>query len=404
MLKKQFKWNFYVFVSAFDLLLGGTCFFFAFWFYAKKTTYSFAKNNFTNTLDFLSLYKYITCPILIFVGILCFGLAPYLTKKRQEARDEAEYDEDGISYKKGNFSALSKQERDAIERQLMVDRERILPSSLLKSITKTGPADADKELNELIALDNVKAEVLKMRARMEFERSNAKKNNKETLNDGMNMIFIGSPGTGKTTVARILTTYFFKYGYVKKNKFIEIDGNFFNGLSVGESSKRASALIKASKDGVLFIDEAYSLLSSGGQEVIATIIKAMEDYRKDIIFIFAGYDNEIKKLVLSNPGFESRIKYTFKFNDYNEKELKEIVNLMANKKNFYVPYDVLEKIVDILNIQKKKNANFGNARDVRTLLDKIIDNHAYNLKLNILSEDYRYTIMACDLQGLKENL
>jgi len=225
--------------------------------------------------------------------ILCAGcaiLSPYLTKKRQELRDEVEYDEFGINRKRGNFSQLSKKEREAIEQQKMMDAERILDAPTLKKITHQGSENPKAEINRLIGLNNVKEDIKQMEARMRYEQSvrdDQKKNRKnknsnerttETLSS-MSMVFSGAPGTGKTTVARIMAGLLYQYGYIKKNQCVEIDGNFFNGLSVGESSKRAAMLIQKSLGGVIFIDEAYALLSGGGgQEVIATIVKAMEEW------------------------------------------------------------------------------------------------------------------------------
>ena len=177
---------------------------------------------------------------------------------------------------------------------------------------------------------------------------------------------------------------------------MEIDGNFFNGLSVGESSKRANMLITKSLGGVIFIDEAYALLSNGGgQEVIATIVKAMEDHRDEIVFIFAGYEKEMEKLVRSNPGIESRIKYHLHFEEYNLGELKQIFKEMAHEKNLLVS----EKLLDAFSneiMYKKSQPDFGNARTVRNMLDTIIDKHAVNLRNGSIPEADRYKLKACD--------
>lgn len=403
--RKHIKWNFLVVISTFSILFSFVCFYISFFLIVleRKKVSEFSMPN--KSLTFSDVVFAHRVPVGIgfaILGVILFMITPYLDQKRREARDEAEYNEDGIPKKKASFSQLSKTERAEIERQLMIDRQRILPDTLLKTLTHTGPEDSEKALKEMIALDNVKLEVAKMRARMEFELGEKpnknKKKRKLVEHDSVNMFFTGAPGTGKTTVARILTTIFYDYGYIAKNQCIEVDGNFFNGLSTGESSKRANALIKAAKGGVLFIDEAYSLLSTGGQEVIATMVKAMEDYRDSTIFIFAGYEDEMNTLSNSNPGIESRIKYTFKFNDYNSNELRDIFSLMTNKKNMVADYSAIEKAVDILEKQKRSNKNFGNARAVRTLLDKAIDNHAYNLSVGAISTDNKYRLLIQDIQ------
>lgn len=336
---------------------------------------------------------------------ICIVIYLFLTMKRQELRDLVEYDENGVSRKKGSFSQLSKKERDAIDAQKMIDAERILPTTTLKTITRVGCDNPEKELEALVGLVEIKAKVKEMLARMEFEmgdpderkKKRKKKEEKKTFTlSGMNMFLTGSPGTGKTTVARIMTSFLYRYGYIPKNQIIEVDGNFFNGMSKGESSKRASMLIAKAKGGVLFIDEAYALLSAGGtQEVIATIVKAMEDNKDDTIFIFAGYSNEMEELLDSNPGIKSRVKYHLTFPDYNGEEMREIFIRMANEQNLCPDVELVDKVVNELMYQKS-NPNFGNARSVRTLLDKIIDKHAVNLADGRLDKNDKYRLVAVD--------
>ena len=354
--------------------------------------------SFNNTDPLLQKQKTITFAVL---AILCLVIYPFLTRYRQKLRDEVEYDENGVSRSKGSFSQLSKKERDAIDAQKMIDAERILPTTTLRTITHTGPDDPEKELSVLVGLYETKVKVKEMLARMSFEMGNPgkkhrkKKTTTKTLS-GMNMIFSGSPGTGKTTVARIMTTFLYQYGYITKNQIIEVDGNFFNGLSKGESSKRASMLIQKAKGGVLFIDEAYALLSTGGsQEVIATIVKAMEDYRDEIVFIFAGYSKEMEKLVNSNPGIKSRVKYNLTFPDYSGEELKEIFIRIANAQNLCPTADLIDLVVNEL-MYEKNNGTFGNARSVRTLLDKIIDKHAVNLVDKRITPEEKYRLTKAD--------
>lgn len=193
-----------------------------------------------------------------------------------------------------------------------------------------------------------------------------------------------------------MTSFLYQYGYIKKNQCIEIDGNFFNGLSTGESSRKCSMLINKALGGVLFIDEAYSMLDANGQEVIATIVKAMEDHRGDIVFIFAGYNREMKAFVDSNPGIESRVKNYMHFENYDEYEMRQIFVSMANQKNLYVDPCLLDKVSDYMTALSKQK-NYGNARTARNLLDKIIDEHAYNLSIGNLSANEKFCLMPIDM-------
>lgn len=348
-----------------------------------------------------------TIPSAVYLILAALGIVvtPFLVKWRQELRDLVEYDENGLSKTHGQFSQLSRKEREAIDRQKTLDTERILSATTFKTICHDGSQNCHEELDRLIGLQNVKDRIHEMEARMDYEKKaesdnkdkhKRRKNNRTQTLSSMHMMFYGKPGTGKTTVARIMTGLLYEYGYIRKNQCVEIDGNFFNGLSVGESSKRANMLITKSLGGVIFIDEAYALLSNGGgQEVIATIVKAMEDHRDEIVFIFAGYEKEMEKLVRSNPGIESRIKYHLYFEEYNLGELKQIFKEMAHEKNLLVS----EKLLDAFSneiMYKKSQPDFGNARTVRNMLDTIIDKHAVNLRNGSIPETDRYKLKACD--------
>lgn len=338
----------------------------------------------------------------IIIITFCIIVYPFLTKWRQKLRDEVEYDENGVSKKHGKFSQLTTKERKEIDLQNTMDAERILSANTIKTIKKDVFKDPDAELNKLIGLANVKLEIQKMEARMQYELKREQERTKKKakhihMASSAHMVFLGNPGTGKTTVSRIIASYLYKYHFMEKPYYFEIDGNFFNGLTIGEASKKVLLLCREAKGSCVYIDEAYALCSSRSQEVIATLVKQMEDNADNITFIYSGYKKEMTEFLDSNSGIKSRIKYWFTFEDYNDNELREIFCSMAASNNLVPEYELIEHVVEI--VSKKRGPNFGNARDVRNLLDQIIDNHAFNLAQGIDAEGERYKLVARDLRN-----
>ena len=312
---------------------------------------------------------------------LAFAIPLFFTKLLFEARIKlrniVDYDEFGVSKKYGKYERMSAKEKKVIDMQKMADMERILSSSQIKKLTHKGSDNPDKDMNKLIGLRNVKDKMNEMVARMEFERSS-----KKMQISSKHMAFLGSPGTGKTTVARIMTGFLYKNKYIKKNKCVEVDGNFLKSSTSADTAIKTELIIREALGGVLFIDEAYALIEGSdgiGEQAVATLIKAMEDRKGEFVLILAGYTNEIKKLIQSNPGFESRIKDFMVFQDYNNEELKEIFINMARDNNFVVDANALDKLEE--RFERERNlSSFGNGRTARNILDECIDKHAFNFK------------------------
>jgi len=330
--------------------------------------------------------------LFIVLGFLCFLIDKFLFQVRTNARDSLEFDEYG-NKKRNLYKNLSAKEKQEIDRQRLSDQERLLSSAELKRITKSGSKNPVKELQELVGLYEVKEEVLKMQAMMEYEKRYGKKGKAK----GNHLCFLGSPGTGKTTVARIMTGILYQYKYIKKNQCIEIDGSFLKGATPDDTLRKTRMILQRSKNGVLFIDEAYSLLSGiNSAEIIAELVKYMEDHKEDFVLILAGYSKEMENLINSNPGLHSRIQKYLWFKDYDITELKEIFRIYANQQGYYVDsgtYDVLEIRLD----KERKSPNFGNARTVKNILNQSIEKHAYHIMNGILPKDKVYVICECDI-------
>lgn len=345
--------------------------------------------------------------ILFFVGgvllILGLVLQTPLRNMRIALRRDVEYDEYGISKSKGDYEGLSKAERDAIDLQKTADMDRLVSAVAIKKMTYKGPANPIQELDEMIGLESVKETVREMVARMQFdveENKRRKKKDRVPLS-GRHMCFAGAPGTGKTTTARILTSFLYQYGYIKENKCIEIDGNFLKAGT--DSALKTELVLRFAYGGVLFIDEAYALMDSSdnsGEQVIATLIKQMEDQRGKFVLIIAGYTEEMKQLIYQNPGFESRIKDYLFFPDYNASEMRQILQLMAKKNDFVVDESSFFEF-DRLVLRERNLNSFGNARTVRNILDKAIDKHAFHYSNGKYSSAQRRVLMPEDFMGLK---
>lgn len=330
--------------------------------------------------------------------LLCVAAFPLLDKKRKDYREKAEYTEDGISKRYGNFRNLSSEERKHIEQQKMMDNERILDSVTFSKLVHKGTLHPNEEMQKLTGLQKTKECMHEMAARMAFEQEEKKKRKRSALQQKklpMHMVFAGAPGTGKTTCARIMTGFLYKYHYIRKNQCVETDGSFLLGNNPGESSRRIRLLIQKSLGGVLFIDEAYALLY-GGQEIIASIVKTMEDRPDDLVFIFAGYKKEMAQLIGSNPGLSSRIKYHIPFNSFSSMELCDIFHQMANEKGYCVSAELMQELYSRME-KERTDKNFGNARAVRNILDKIIDRHAVNCMDKKLNENERYILSEMDI-------
>lgn len=232
------------------------------------------------------------------------------------------------------------------------------------------------ELEGLVGLEEVKKDVKNLVNLMKVRRLR-QENDLPVAPMSLHMVFVGNPGTGKTTVARLISKLYASIGVLSKGQLVEVDRSGLVAGYVGQTALKTQEVISSALGGVLFIDEAYSLSSGGeqdfGREAIETILKAMEDHRDDLVVIVAGYSEPMEKFIGSNPGLESRFNKYFFFRDYKGEELFKIFELQC-KKNSYEMNKKAEKAAKEIfkEMYETRGENFGNGRDVRNFFEDMV--------------------------------
>ncbi len=248
---------------------------------------------------------------------------------------------------------------------------------------QTVKGDVDKlnnlmqELTSLTGLDSVKTEVDKLVNSLKIAQVR-KERGMQVVQKPLHSVFLGNPGTGKTTVARLISSIFRELGILEQGQLVEVDrAQLVAGYS-GQTAIKTDEIIKKALGGTLFIDEAYTLARGGndfGQEAIDTLLKRMEDYKGQVIVIVAGYTREMQAFMESNPGLTSRFTNVFTFEDYDPAQLVAITTRMASSSGYKFTNDGLQKLTDKFSkIYNKRDNNFGNARTARNVLMEIITN------------------------------
>ena len=232
------------------------------------------------------------------------------------------------------------------------------------------------QLDSLVGLDDVKKDIKNLMNLVKVRRLR-RENGLPIPPMSLHMVFMGNPGTGKTTVARIISGLYAAIGVLEKGQLIEVDRSGLVAGYVGQTALKTQEVIKSALGGVLFIDEAYSLASGGendfGREAIETILKAMEDHRDELIVVVAGYDGPMEKFINSNPGLQSRFNKYFYFPDYNGEQLLHIFKGQC-KKNGYALTEEAEAEAKAMfeELYENRGENFGNGRDVRNVFEDTV--------------------------------
>ncbi len=258
--------------------------------------------------------------------------------------------------------------------------------------------DIFKNLDELIGLSKIKDELKQLVDYLQYNKK-IEKMNIYPKNLNLHMVFSGNAGTGKTTVARLLSDIFYNLGYIPEKRLTEITANDLTGEYTGQTAPKVKKQLENALGGVLLIDEAYSLTqnsSSGyGLEAIAELLVGMEKYYDRLIIVFSGYEKEMKNFINANPGLRSRIGKTFVFDDYSVDELTEILIKFVNDNKLKITDKAVGKFKKLIE-SSMKTKNFGNARWVRNSFDKILLKHSTNTK-NSNNEEELITITEDDI-------
>jgi SpoVK/Ycf46/Vps4 family AAA+-type ATPase len=265
--------------------------------------------------------------------------------------------------------------------------------------------DPYKELDDLIGLESVKKEVRSLANFVKLQKQREAKGLK-TAKVSYHLVFYGSPGTGKTTVARIIGRIYKDLGVLKKGHTVETDRSGLVAKYLGQTALKTDTVVQQAIHGVLFIDEAYALVPEDGngqdygQEAISTLLKRMEDYRDSLVVIIAGYRNEMQRFIDSNPGLQSRFNRYIDFPDYTGAELTDIFKMYMKKNQYTLAPDAENYLRDQLDYAvAHKDRNFGNARFARNVFEKSIQQQANRLagKTNLSKEELTELTVA-DLQ------
>ncbi len=293
---------------------------------------------------------------------------------------------------------------EQIEAELQKRTEALKNSNKNKDNFSDNLTDLLNNLNNLVGMQNVKTDIGTLINFLKIQKMRQEEG-LPVISITLHSVFCGPPGTGKTTIARVMGEMYKQLGILSKGHVIEIDRSGLVAGYVGQTAIQVDEVVKSALDGVLFIDEAYTLAPEGGskdfgQEAIDTLLKRMEDYRDRLVVIVAGYPEEMSRFIDANPGLQSRFNRFFHFEDYKPDELLAIFEIICQQNHFILAEQSKQILLSQLTtLYENRDKKFGNGRLVRNIFDKTVEKQANRLaQMSQPSKEQLMTILPEDIR------